>query len=208
MILKKRSIMKKFKYHKTIIIFFVFLVSIIFQMSCKNENQGDISQQVNDSVEVKKVYDKNNIITEKEIVENIIGDTVKTERTRGGEIVTTHSRDPIRLDIPFDYNSADLSEDARFQLDELGRALMSEELSNINLELGGHTDERGSKEYNLNLSLKRIESVKNYLIGNFGINEINITIKGYGESKPIHKNAMTEVEHADNRRVEVKRLSN
>ena len=200
--------MKNFKYQKAIISVIVIFVSLMFQISCKNETEKNISQQVNDSVEVKKVYNKNNIITERVIIEGIKSDTVKTELKRNGKIMTTHSRDPVRLDVPFNYNSAELSEDARFQLDELGRALMSEELSNINLELGGHTDERGSTEYNLDLSLKRIESVKNYLTENFGINEINIMIKGYGESMPIHKNAMTEVEHADNRRVELKRLSN
>ena len=208
MISKTKIIMKNFKYHKTIIIFFIILLSFMFQMSCKNDTEKNISQRVDDSTKVKKVYGKNNITTDRDIIEGIKGDTVKTELTRGGEIVSTHSRDPVRLDIPFNYNSAELSEDARFQLDELGKALMSEELANINLELGGHTDERGSTEYNLNLSLKRVESVNNYLKENFGINKSNITIKGYGESKPIHKNAKTEIEHADNRRVEIKRLSN
>lgn len=111
--------------------------------------------------------------------------------------------DPLRLAIPFDFNSAGLTPSAKRQIDELGNALESPEISGIYIELAGHTDERGSTEYNLNLSHRRVESARNCLLGNFKIDPTRIFEVGYGESRPIIPGARTEAEHAVNRRVEI-----
>ena len=72
--------------------------------------------------------------------------------------------------------------------------------------LVGHTDERGSDEYNDALSLKRAEWVYfNLLLKDVKLNRLEI--RGDGEKHPIYKNAKTEEEHQKNRRVEVIRLN-
>ena len=56
----------------------------------------------------------------------------------------------------------------------------------------GHTDNVGSDKYNLNLSRKRSQSVKNYIVKKFGVDPNRITISWYGKSKPAHDNKTEE----------------
>jgi outer membrane protein OmpA-like peptidoglycan-associated protein len=125
------------------------------------------------------------------------------ERTRGGG--NLENTVPLVLNIPFDYASAELTQTAKLQLDELGEAMQSELISGISIKLAGHSDERGYADYNLRLSQKRVESAKNYLMRNYYIQANQIYEIGYGESKPIIKHATTEAEHSVNRRVEISR---
>ncbi|MCY7362295.1 MAG: OmpA family protein, partial [Ignavibacteria bacterium] len=75
----------------------------------------------------------------------------------------------------------------------------------IKVELGSHTDTRGSDSYNVKLSQRRADSAVKYIISK-GIDRSKITAKGYGESKLINKckNGVkcTEAEHQENRRTE------
>ncbi len=71
----------------------------------------------------------------------------------------------------------------------------------LNVEIQGHTDNTGSKEYNQGLSEKRAASVKDYLIKK-GINGNRLTTKGYGLTRPIATNETPEGK-AKNRRVEL-----
>ncbi len=71
----------------------------------------------------------------------------------------------------------------------------------IKIRIEGHTDSRGSARSNQVLSIRRAQSVKNYLIKH-GINEDRMTIIGYGESRPIMSND-TEEGRRLNRRTEV-----
>jgi len=70
------------------------------------------------------------------------------------------------------------------------------------VEIGGHTDNSGSKNYNLDLSEQRAASVKNALVQR-GLNSERIQIKGYGMSEPLNTNS-SEEERAINRRTELK----
>lgn len=70
----------------------------------------------------------------------------------------------------------------------------------VEIQLGGHTDNRGNPEHNLRLSQRRIERVKGYLVSK-GISTKRITGKGYGGSKPIASNDTEETRRL-NRRVE------
>lgn len=116
----------------------------------------------------------------------------------------TVETEPIRMDINFKFNSAKLTYPAREQLNMLGIALKSDELLNQHLELGGHTDSRGSDAYNLALSQRRVDSAKRFLVRESGVSVSRLTAKGYGESRPLIPNAQTEAEHLKNRRVELK----
>lgn len=70
----------------------------------------------------------------------------------------------------------------------------------ITVEVQGHTDDRGSDQFNLNLSYQRAEAVRQYLIKR-GVSLQRLTSKGYGETRPIETNA-TRRGRAINRRVE------
>lgn len=121
---------------------------------------------------------------------------------------TTVNLDEIVVDkaivldnIYYDFDKADIREDAAKELDKLVRLLKDNK--NIKIELSSHTDSRGDNEYNRELSQRRAESAVEYII-NSGISSLRITAKGYGETQPIVEEAETEEEHEMNRRTEFK----
>jgi len=84
-------------------------------------------------------------------------------------------------------------------LDEAAKIL--KENPTIRVEIGGHTDSRGSDVYNQKLSQQRAEAVRLYLIQNHSVEPNRLLAKGYGESQPVAPND-TEENMAQNRRVE------
>lgn len=105
--------------------------------------------------------------------------------------------------IYFDLNKATLRPESYPVLDSIAQMLL--ENPTVKVEIAGHTDTRGSFTYNLRLSQARAESVRRYLISK-GVEPERLIAKGYGESQPIIKNARTEAEHQQNRRVEFRIL--
>ncbi len=107
----------------------------------------------------------------------------------------------IRLqNVNFETNKADILPDSYPTLDAVGTLLSR--WQQLKLEIGGHTDARGSAAHNLKLSGARAESVRAYLTGKFpalGANQF--TVRGYGKTKPIVPNT-SELNWAKNRRVE------
>jgi OOP family OmpA-OmpF porin len=75
------------------------------------------------------------------------------------------------------------------------------EWGNVKVEVAGHTDSVGTDAYNMGLSLRRAESVRNYLVDK-GIAADRLTVRGYGESQPVADNA-TDAGRFQNRRVEL-----
>ena len=80
----------------------------------------------------------------------------------------------------FDYNSAELDEDAQELLQDQV-AWMKQYDASVTIE--GHCDERGTREYNLALGEKRAQAVKNYLI-RMGISKAKISTISYGKERP------------------------
>ncbi len=72
----------------------------------------------------------------------------------------------------------------------------------VKIEIGGHTDSKGNAEFNLNLSQRRADAVKKYLVEQ-GIDAGRLVAKGYGSSKPVADNKTPEGRRK-NRRVEFK----
>ncbi len=106
----------------------------------------------------------------------------------------------IASKIFFETNSDKLKVASLAQLDELAVILKKYEAANLQIE--GHADSQGKDDFNLNLSQKRTESVKVYLMSK-GIMESRLTAIGFGETKPIADNN-TSLGRAKNRRVELK----
>src|SRR5256714_13796378 len=81
----------------------------------------------------------------------------------------------------FAYDSADLQANAMTQLQKLGTLIKRNPKATFTVE--GYTDSLGSPEYNLDLSQRRADSVKDYLVNVMGINPAQVETKGYGASK-------------------------
>lgn len=100
--------------------------------------------------------------------------------------------------VNFDFNSAALTTVSKSNLDKLAGVLVQYPDTNINVY--GHTDSKGTDEYNLTLSQKRANSVIDYLVSK-GIARTRLNAMGMGEKDPIATNE-TEAGRAQNRRVE------
>ncbi|WP_223639684.1 OmpA family protein [Corallococcus sp. EGB] len=100
--------------------------------------------------------------------------------------------------VLFATNATELLPAARDRLSDVATALKQ---SNSPLLIEGHTDARGSAEYNDQLSERRAESVKNFLV-NQGVPADRIEIRGMGKSRPVASNSTAEG-RANNRRVEI-----
>ena len=110
----------------------------------------------------------------------------------------------IDLEIFFEYNSAQITPRAAAALTPLGRALSDARLAADAFLIAGHSDGKGGADYNLALSQKRAESVRQYLIANFGIDGAKLVATGMG-SKHL-KNAKQPLS-PENRRVQIVNLS-
>jgi OOP family OmpA-OmpF porin len=112
----------------------------------------------------------------------------------------------IRLDnVQFESAKWDIKPESFAVLDEVGGILS--QWPQLQIEIGGHTDARGTDKYNQELSDKRAHAVMEYLTSKFSsLNANQYTAKGYGESKPIADNS-NEIGRAQNRRVEFKVLN-
>ena len=105
----------------------------------------------------------------------------------------------FKSDVLFPYDSYALKPGS---YDEMARvAKVLNQYPQTNIIVAGHTDSKGSEEYNQKLSERRAESVKNALAG-MGVNPSRINTIGYGKSKPVADNS-TEVGRQMNRRVEI-----
>ncbi|WP_394754605.1 OmpA family protein [Crenothrix sp.] len=109
---------------------------------------------------------------------------------------------PIRLEIKgvnFQYNSAELTQNAMVILDGVAESLINYPQKN-DIEVQGHTSSEGTNRYNLRLSQRRSQSVADYLSQKGVTNKL--TARGYGEDQPIADNG-TEEGRERNRRVEL-----
>ncbi len=107
--------------------------------------------------------------------------------------------------IYYDFNKFNIRPDAAFELNKIVRLLNTN--PEIKIELGSHTDSRGSDSYNEWLSQKRAEAAVNYIISK-GISNQRITARGYGEYELTNRCSngvnCSEEEHQANRRTEFK----
>ena len=124
----------------------------------------------------------------------VLYDTVELERI-------FPEKEIVIPNIYYDYDKATLREESFPVLDKL--IGFFNENKDLTIEIGSHTDSRGSDSYNLNLSQRRAQSVVDYFISK-GVPSEQLTAKGYGETKIknrcINNVNCTEEEHQENRR--------
>ncbi|MEZ4938581.1 MAG: OmpA family protein [Crocinitomicaceae bacterium] len=99
----------------------------------------------------------------------------------------------------FDSRMAVIKKESFSELNRLVKIM--KENPDLRIEIGGHTDNVGEEDYNMDLSNRRAKAVYDYLVGR-GVDKDRVTSKGYGEAKPIEKNDTPEGRQK-NRRVEL-----
>lgn len=109
----------------------------------------------------------------------------------------------ILVGVTFPVNSANLTDAAKKELDKVVESLKA--LPHVKVEVQGHTDISGSRDWNMELSQMRAESVMNYFVEQ-GISQDRLTAKGYGPTQPKYDNKTAEGRRK-NRRVELVRLN-
>jgi outer membrane protein OmpA-like peptidoglycan-associated protein len=120
------------------------------------------------------------------------------EREQIAEIASTKPK--IDLDIQFDYNSANITATSMPSVQALGEALTDAKLKGSTFVVAGHTDAVGGLAYNQDLSERRADTIKRYLIEKYGIAGTDLVAVGYGKTKPKDPNAPMD---PINRRVQV-----
>jgi OOP family OmpA-OmpF porin len=101
--------------------------------------------------------------------------------------------------VNFETGKATLLPESQAILDKVAESLNNN--PGVNVEVGGHTDSRGTRVVNVRLSQARATTVREYLISK-GVDGSRITAKGYGPDQPVASNA-TATGRAANRRVEL-----
>jgi outer membrane protein OmpA-like peptidoglycan-associated protein len=126
----------------------------------------------------------------KEIENKVPG--AKVERVGEGIVVEFSDK------ILFGFDRSDLSATAENNLGKLVEIL--KQYPDTDIEIQGHTDNKGADDYNLKLSERRASAVANFLRGR-GVASSRVRIKGYGETAPVASND-TEAGRSQNRRVD------
>ena len=99
--------------------------------------------------------------------------------------ITPGSVDDFTVNVPdrvfFDFDRYDLSPEALNRLNQQVEWL--QRYPAVNVVIGGHADNRGTREYNLALSERRAQSVRDYIVG-LGINADRVSVVAYGKERP------------------------
>lgn len=109
-------------------------------------------------------------------------------------------------DVLFDFDKSDIRADAEPVLARL--ASLIEKLPQAPVAIEGHTDSKGADGYNQDLSERRANAVKAYLVGGFGVGDERLRTRGHGEKRPVAPNSNADGSDNPagrqlNRRVEV-----
>jgi outer membrane protein OmpA-like peptidoglycan-associated protein len=169
------------------------------------------SQQIIDALKAKRPLTRSLSVSPAEQAKkaetDTFVDTLRNRPTRSlslderQQIATVAQERPrIDLEIKFDYNSANIAKTALADMDNLGKALTDSSLKGSTFVLAGHTDAVGSEEYNLDLSSRRADSVKRYLMEKYSLAPDHLVTAGYGKTRLKNKD---NPKAAENRRVEV-----
>ncbi len=137
---------------------------------------------------------------------------IMTHENQRGAFLSNLEMEPVAINTTFrienlyyDYNESNIRPDAALVLDNVVQVLKDNPA--IKIEMGSHTDARGTDHYNLILSEARAKSAVEYLVAQ-GIDANHLTWKGYGEKQLINscKNGVecAEEMHQENRRTELK----
>lgn len=132
---------------------------------------------------------------------NVAVDPKGCEIVKAPQLFEVKKRSRVLEGIDFESDKADLYIESLIILDQVAASLR--DWPEVKVEIGGHTDSTGDAKRNLELSRRRAESVRAYLVSK-GVDASRLSAKGYGESKPAADNNTPDGK-AKNRRIELTR---
>jgi outer membrane protein OmpA-like peptidoglycan-associated protein len=159
------------------------------------------------SVGPQQTVDPTAAAAESKLVQKLRGRSTRSLSSAEREEIAAIVQDKpkIDLEINFDYNSADISAKSLPSVQALGRAVSTYDLKGSTFVVAGHTDASGGDAYNQDLSERRADAIKRYLVDKYAINGTDLVTVGYGKSKlKDSSQPMAEV----NRRVQVVNMEN
>ena len=115
--------------------------------------------------------------------------------------VVKYEKNTFSASALFDHDKSNLKEEGKVALHALDESIKARGANVVDIDVIGHTDSDGSEEYNMALSIRRAESVRDYMVGE-GVDASIIDVSGEGETNPIVSNATSEG-RAENRRVDI-----
>ncbi|KZR67247.1 MULTISPECIES: OmpA family protein [Prochlorococcus] len=112
----------------------------------------------------------------------------------------------LAADVLFDFDKANLKPSAVTSLETVAKRIHESSRGDVRIE--GHTDSKGSNEYNQTLSEKRAISVRDWFVSDGGLSNVQFVTKGFGELKPVVSNTKEDggddpIGRQRNRRVEI-----
>ncbi len=168
-----------------------------------NDGVADSSDQCPGTVSGVKVDAKGCAINMDVDGDGIMNANDDCPNTAAGTIVDKRGcelKADIKLDkVQFKSGTAELSSESKSILDGIAQTLKDNE--HLVFEVAGHTDNRGDYNYNVSLSEKRAQAVRQYLV-NDGVAANRLSAHGYGPDKPVASNDSREG-RSQNRRVEL-----
>lgn len=160
---------------------------------------GKLNAVVESEVSIKQDSDADFVTTLKGRPANLLRSDERRHLAQLAE-----RRPSLELEIPFEYDSASISAKALPVLRALGRVLNSDKLQRVSLLVGGHADASGAAVYNQELSQRRAEAVKKFLVEENKLTPTNLIACGFGQDYPKNKkNGRAD----ENRRVQIVNLS-
>ncbi len=154
--------------------------------------QGNKDYALNVSADGYLFYSANFALKNQSATEPLVLDVPLTPIIVGEKVVLNN--------VFFEVDKFDLKEESKVELDKLVTFLKNN--ATVGIELGGHTDNTGVKQKNIDLSTNRAKAVYTYLINN-GIATNRLSFKGYADTQPVADNK-TETGRKLNRRTEFK----
>ena len=126
-----------------------------------------------------------NAVAETKLLQNLRGRSTRSLSVAEREVIADIAKDKpnIDLEITFNYNSANISPQSMPSVQALGRALTGPELRGSTFIVAGHTDAIGSDAYNQDLSERRADTIKRYLVERYKISATDLVTVGYGKSR-------------------------
>ena len=118
-----------------------------------------------------------------------------------GKVIAISPEPPENFILYFKFDSSELSSQSENLLPAVIKVIKARKSSDIEIVISGHTDRVGDKAYNITLSLKRANSVKDKLVS-LGVEAAIIEVTSHGEGNPLIKTA-DNISEPKNRRVEV-----
>jgi outer membrane protein OmpA-like peptidoglycan-associated protein len=159
------------------------------------------------SVGPQQQVDPATAAAESKLVQKVRGRSTRSLSVSEREEIAAVVKDKpkIDLEINFDYNSADISAKSLPSVAALGRALTNNDLKGSTFVVAGHTDAAGGEGYNQDLSERRADAIKRYLVDKYGVNGSDLVTVGYGKTQL--KDPSQPMAEA-NRRVQVVNMEN